>query len=138
MNYGYNVFFSQDEIFDMVKPTDPYRISLQDLVNRSVEYTSVISASKLIFSVLLHQLTFSEMFLTILLTHNASKITWCNAPENEHLTMFFCSFALFAIAATCNEFLGGVKQHLYNLSCNGTTNIMGQVASNAAIKKKYP
>ena len=27
---------SQDEIFDMVKPTDPYRISLQDLVNRSV------------------------------------------------------------------------------------------------------
>ena len=31
------VFFqSQDEIFDMVKPTDPYRISLQDLVNRLV------------------------------------------------------------------------------------------------------
>jgi len=31
-------FVLQDEIFDMVKPTDPYRISLQDLVNRSVKY----------------------------------------------------------------------------------------------------
>lgn len=28
-------FLSQDEIFDMVKPKDPYRISLQDLINSS-------------------------------------------------------------------------------------------------------
>ncbi|CAB4014291.1 serine threonine- phosphatase 2A regulatory subunit B subunit gamma, partial, partial [Paramuricea clavata] len=27
----------QDEIFDMVKPSDPYKITLQDLVNRAVE-----------------------------------------------------------------------------------------------------
>ena len=33
-------FVLQDEIFDMVKPTDPYRISLQDLVNRSVNNLS--------------------------------------------------------------------------------------------------
>ena len=33
VNFVY--FFSQDEIFDMVKPTDPYRITLQDLISRS-------------------------------------------------------------------------------------------------------
>ena len=30
---GHIIF--QDEIFDMVKPEDPYKITLQDLVNRS-------------------------------------------------------------------------------------------------------
>lgn len=28
-------FLLQDEIFDMVKPKDPYKISLQDLINSS-------------------------------------------------------------------------------------------------------
>ena len=29
----------KDEIFDMVKPVDPYKITLQDLVNRSDKVT---------------------------------------------------------------------------------------------------
>lgn len=33
-NFGF-FFFPQDEIFDMVKPKDPYKISLQDLINSS-------------------------------------------------------------------------------------------------------
>lgn len=32
---NFDFFLSQDEIFDMVKPKDPYRISLQDLINSS-------------------------------------------------------------------------------------------------------
>ena len=32
----------KDEIFDMVKPVDPYKITLQDLISRSDEYRPVL------------------------------------------------------------------------------------------------
>ena len=38
----YDCVSSQDEIFDMVKPVDPYRISLQDLISRSVIITTLL------------------------------------------------------------------------------------------------